>query len=197
MNRYNASEIIAGLKSKDPAIFRFLYREYGKMIVGYVRKNRGSEEDARETVQKVMVALWQAVDEDRYEESGKMDRYIYQLTSNAWRLELRRRRRNPEADIESAGNLIALHDDTTETIQAAKHKNNTLEAMHNALESMAEPCKTIIQHYHLKEVALQELAERMAYDYNNLRKRIFDCRKKLKSLIEQQFLNANLPNNGR
>ena len=181
--QYSATQIKDGLIQKDPEIFRYLYRNYGSMIVGYVRKNNGSELDAREMVQTVLLELWNAVREGRYQEDGKLDRYIYMLTSNTWRDELRRRkvRRSDELHPER----LILTDDSSFSVAAAIVKDQRIEAIHHCLQQLESPCDDIIRLYHLQEVSLQAVAVQMNYDYNNLRKRIFDCRKKLKKLVDE------------
>lgn len=179
---YTGVQIKDGLLKNDPEIFRYLYRNYGGMITGYVRKNNGSDLDAREMVQTVLLELWNAVREGRYNEEGKLERYLYILTSNTWRDELRRRqvRRTDELSTESAN----LADDTDISLAAAVAKDRRIEAVHHCLQRLESPCDDIIRLFHLQEISLQEVAVRMNYDYNNLRKRIFDCRKKLKKLVD-------------
>jgi RNA polymerase sigma factor (sigma-70 family) len=179
---YTNLQIRDGLKENDAEVFRYLYKTYGSMIDGYVRKNSGSDQEAREMVQTVLLEFWTAVREDRYQESGKLDRYLYILTSNTWRDELRRRkvRRTDELDT----NQMLVADDHEQSIAMAIVKDRRIEAMHHCLQQLESPCDDIIRLYHLEEVNLQEVAKQMNYDYNNLRKRIFDCRKKLKKLVD-------------
>jgi RNA polymerase sigma factor (sigma-70 family) len=186
---YSAEEVQIGIREQDAAIFRYLYRKYGKMISGHVLKNSGSEEDAREMIQIVMLEFWNAICEERYQEQGKMDQYIYQLAANNWRYELRRRRNRPQSTIDQSL-LLSITDESDEYIAAAVVKDQYLNAIHQALDQLEGTCREIIQLYHLKEVNLQEVAERLKYDYNNLRKRIFDCRKKLKNLTEKLLNHA-------
>lgn len=179
---YTNLQIREGLKEHDSEVFRYLYKTYGGMIVGYVRKNSGSEQEAREMVQTVLLEFWSAVREDQYQESGKLDRYLYILTSNTWRDELRRRkvRRTDELDT----NQMLVADDHEHSIAMAIAKDHRIEAIHHCLQQLQSPCDDIIRLYHLEEVNLQDVAKQMDYDYNNLRKRIFDCRKKLKKLVD-------------
>ena len=179
---YNAAQIKEGLLQNDPETFRYLYRNYGGMVVGYVRKNKGSELDAREMVQTVLLELWNAVREGRYHEDGKIERYIYMLTSNTWRDELRRRKVRRVDELHP--DRLVLADDSSHSVAAAIVKDQRIEAIHHCLQQLESPCDDIIRLYHLQEVNLQEVAVRMNYDYNNLRKRIFDCRKKLKKLVD-------------
>jgi RNA polymerase sigma factor (sigma-70 family) len=183
---YNAAQIKDGLLRNDPEIFRYLYRTCSGMIVGYVRKNSGSEHDAREMVQTVLLELWNAVRENRYNEEGKLERYIYMLTANTWRDELRRRKVRHTDQLDDWHH--AATDDSELSVAAAIAKDQRIEAIHNCLEKLESPCDDIIRLYHLQEIPLQDVALQMNYDYNNLRKRIFDCRKKLKKMVDQFLL---------
>lgn len=179
---YTAAQIKDGLLKNDPEIFRHLYRTYGGMITGYVKKNSGDDLDAREMVQTVLLELWNSVREGRYNEEGKLERYLYMLTSNTWRDELRRRRVR-QAD-ELNPEIAKLADDNDISLAAAIVKDQRIEAIHHCLQRLESPCDDIIRLFHLQEISLREVAARMNYDYNNLRKRIFDCRKKLKKLVD-------------
>jgi RNA polymerase sigma factor (sigma-70 family) len=183
---YTITEIKDGLLRNDPDVFKHLYRTYGGMIVGYVRKNSGSELDAREMVQTVILELWTAFRDDRYQDEGKLDRYIYMLTANTWRDELRRRKVRRTDELDPA--RVVLTDDTDQSVASAIVKDERIEAIHHCLQRLEAPCDDIIRLYHLEEVKLQDVAEQMNYDYNNLRKRIFDCRKKLKKLVDDYLL---------
>jgi RNA polymerase sigma factor (sigma-70 family) len=185
----NPTQIKDGLLRDDPETFRYLYRTFGGMIVGYVRKNSGSDHDAREMIQTVILELWNTMREGRYQEEGKLDRYIYMLTANTWRDELRRRkvRRTDELD----PGRISIEDDSDMSVATAIAKDKSIEAIHHCLQQLESPCDDIIRLYHLEEVKLQDVAEQMNYDYNNLRKRIFDCRKKLKKLVETYLATNN------
>ena len=179
---YTTQELLIGIQEKDTEVFRYLYKHYSGMIAGYVRKNSGSEEDAVEMIQVVMLELWMAVQNGRYNEEGKLANYIYQLTSNTWRDELRKRKKRSSEAL-SDGEL-QLKDESELDLVHAIVKDRQLNAIHEAMGQLGEVCRDIIQMYHLQKIKLQEIAERLEYDYDNLRKRIFDCRKKLKQLTE-------------
>jgi len=179
---FTPQEILIGLLEKKADVFRFLYKTYSPMIAGYIRKNSGTEEDVAEMIQVVILELWVAVRDGRYEEEGKLGQYIYQLTSNAWRDELRKRRNRPQQSLSDSD--LQIEDDSEENLASAIVKDRYLNAVHEGMNQLGEVCRDIIQMYHLQKIRLQEIAERMEYDYDNLRKRIFDCRKKLKQLTE-------------
>jgi len=179
---FTTQEILTGLLAKDPLVFRHLYRAYSPMIAGYIRKNSGTEEDVAEMIQIVMLELWIAVRDGRYAEEGKLGQFIYQICSNTWRDELRKRRNRLQQSL--SDQELQIEDQTEENLSTAIVKDRYLNAIHQGIGQLGETCKDIIQMYHLQKIRLQEIAERMQYDYDNLRKRIFDCRKKLKQLTE-------------
>ncbi len=181
-------QIKDGLMSNDPEVFRYLYRLLGGMIVGYVRKNNGTERDAYEMVHTVLMEFWLAVREGRYDEQGKLERYIYTLTANTWRDELRRRKVRRSEPLDPR--LHEASDNSKEEILRAIVKDKRLEALQHCLGMLGEPCKEIIRLYHLESVSLQDVAARLGYDYNNLRKRIFDCKRKHKKLADD-YLSKN------
>lgn len=189
MIQYSTFEIIEKLKAKDPEAFRYIYHTYGKMIVGHVLKNSGTQEDAKEIIQITLTELWSAINDGRYKEEGKLGHYIYQLAANNWRYELRNRRNRPVHNLDDSP--IQIADDSEESIERQVTKDKYLNAIQQALQQLEPTCAQIIKLYHLEEEGLQEIAKQMNYDYNNLRKRIFDCRKKLKKLTEEILSKAS------
>lgn len=183
---YTSEAIITGLKAKNQQVLLHLYKSYGGMVAGHVRKNNGSDEDAQEMIQVTMLELWIAVQEGRYQEQGKLDQYIYQLAANSWREELRRRRNRPQTALDDA--QLQIEDESETNLAQAIVKDRYLQAVHEGIGQLGEPCQEIIQLYHLQKVSLQDVAEQLQYDYDNLRKRIFDCRKKLKKIVEVLLL---------
>jgi RNA polymerase sigma factor (sigma-70 family) len=179
---YTANEVLEKLKSQDPEMFRYIYRTYGKMITGHVLKNSGTLEDAKELIQITFTELWSSINEGRYREEGKLGHYIFQLAANNWRYELRKRRTRTTDDLDDAPHLLA--DDSTESMERQVVKDRYLNAIHEALKQIGGTCEQVIKLYHLEEKSLQDVANQMNYDYNSLRKRIFDCRKKLKKITE-------------
>ncbi|NJO87241.1 MAG: sigma-70 family RNA polymerase sigma factor [Lewinella sp.] len=178
----NDQELLAGIQASQESAFAEVFRRYRVMIQGHVIKNSGSSEDAQEIIQLTMVKLFMAIREGRYEDQGKLGHYVFQLAANSWREELRRRRNRPNDSLTDFDYQLA--DDSEEQIALAVVKDKQLQALHQALGQMGQPCQDLIKKLSLKKEQLKSIAVQLDYDYNNLRKRLFDCRKKLKQLTE-------------
>jgi len=175
-------EIVSAVRRNQESGYRELYQKYGRMVIGHVRKNSGTEADAKELVQIVMVKFFMALQGNRYEHTGKLGHYLFQLGANSWREELRRRRTRPTVELSAP--LLELSDPESDRVAELIVKDRHLNALHQALARMGNPCRDLIKNYHLKQQQLKTIATQMSYDYNALRKRLFDCRKKLKTATE-------------
>jgi len=181
---YTDAQLTEGILGRREAAYAALYQRYGDMVIGHVRKNSGNPEDAREIMQITMVKLYQAIRDGRYEDRGKLGHYVFQLAANSWREELRRRRARPRGSLETEDGLLQLPDEGDEALAATVVKDERLRVLHRALRQMGSPCKEIINGYHLRRRKLKEMAVELSYDYNALRKRLFDCRGRLRRATE-------------
>lgn len=188
--RLSDQEVLDGLIAKKSEAFDYLYQKFSKMIIGHVKKNSGSDDDAEEVVQITFVKFWTVVKEERYIHQGKMGQYLFQLAANSWKEELRRRRNHPTQALEV--HRVDHSDDSADIITEKILKEKELDCLHTCIGNLGEECQRIIRLYHLKSVRLKALAVQLDYNYNNLRKKIFDCRNKLKKMMMQQ-LNQNHP----
>lgn len=178
-------KIIEGVLAQDATIYQYLYREYGPIVLAHVIKNNGSRTDGQEVLQITMLKVWDNIRAGKYESRGKLGHFIYMVGANTWKEELRRRRRRPTQALGKTEEYLA--DETEEDLFRVMVKEKNLNAIYRALKRMGDFCKEILELYHLKEVPLKEIAVQKNYKYNNLRKRIFGCRNKLKKLAEEEL----------
>lgn len=176
-------QILKGIAAKDTKVFDYIYQKYGPMVVAYVLKNSGTKTEGMEVLQISMLKVWDKIKNRQYEDRGMFGQFLYTIAANTWKEELRRKRRKP---IQELGKIEELLEDQGDNDLYQKVvRNESMDAIYRALDQLEDLCRDIIELYHLQEVPLKEIAKMKNYDYNNLRKRIFNCRKKLKKLVEQ------------
>ncbi len=176
------SELLAGIQRKDNQAFRYMYENFGPKILGYVMKNSGSRADADEVIQESLLKVWQKVQEGKYESQGKLQNYVIQVGRNTWLETLRNRRRKPTDQLENKEWQLA--DEGEVDLHQKIEKYKSLDALYVGLSKLGEPCNSLIQLFHFEEIPLKEIAEQQQIEYGSLRKRIFDCRKKLQKLAK-------------
>jgi len=175
-------ELLAGIQRKDNQAFSYMYQHFAPKILGYVLKNSGNEADANEVIQETLLKVWQKVQDGKYESQGKLKSYVVSVGVNTWLETLRNRKRKPTDQL--ANKEWQLADEGEVDLHQKIEKYKSLDALYVGLSKLGEPCKTLIQLFHFEEVPLKEIAIQQQIEYGSLRKRIFDCRKKLKKLAQ-------------
>ena len=176
------AELLAGIQRKDSQAFSYMYQHFAPKILGYVLKNSGSQADAQEVIQESLLKVWQKVQDGKYESQGKLKSYVVTVGVNTWLETLRNRKRKPTDRLEDKEWQLA--DEGAIDLHQKVEKYKSLDALYVALSQLGEPCKSLIQLFHFEEMPLKEIAKQQQVEYGSLRKRIFDCRKKLKKLAQ-------------
>ena len=169
--------ILEGLSQGNSETFKFLHQQYGPIVLAHILRNNGTRDDYEDVFNLTLTTIWQKVTDGVYKEEGKFKQFFLAVAENKWLEELRRKRSKPSYSIEEN---FQIADPGEEDLARAVVKDRRLNAIFQALESWNDTvCKDLIVKFHLEEISLLEISQKTGYDYNNLRKRIFDCRKRL------------------
>ncbi|MFA6542504.1 MAG: sigma-70 family RNA polymerase sigma factor, partial [Bacteroidota bacterium] len=68
-------------KGDDDALVQ-LFDSNKRMVVSYILKNNGSEEDADDMLQEAVIVLWENVRSGRFEYTSKLSTYIFAVVQN-------------------------------------------------------------------------------------------------------------------
>lgn len=174
-------QIIKGILDKDDQVYTYIYEKYGAMITAYVLKNNGSMADGIELVQVTILTIWDIIKNNKYEDRGKFGQFVYTVAANKWKMELRKRKRTPTQALGKSENYIS--DSGEDQLYWKITQDAKLDAIYTGINQLDEVCQELINLFHLEKVSLLEISEIKNYPYNNLKKRIFSCRKKLKRIV--------------
>lgn len=178
------TEIVEGIKTKDNRIFNYLYQKYGPVLTAYVLKNNGTKEDGIELLQVTILKIWNIIVEGKYKDQGKFGGFLFTVAANTWKQELNKRKR---AGTQALGKMeLLLKDEGDEDLQWKIARHSKLDRIYQGIDELDDTCQELINLFHLQKVSLLEIAELKSYPYNNLKKRIFNCRKKLKRILATQ-----------
>lgn len=184
MKTYSDEELIRGIINRDAGVFNYVYSYFGSRILAYVLKNSGTQVEGEETVQTALLRVWKKLSSGEYQDHGKFDRYFFSVGVNVWRERLKEKKRNK---ITSLGEQEErLQDEKENTIEQKRDREAAIVSMYEALQVIGSPCEELLDLHYLQEKPLKDIAAEQGIVYNNLRKRIFDCRKKLRKIIEQR-----------
>ena len=192
-------EIYDGLKQGDAATMRYLFRKYGRSFIAYVQQNSGDEADGKYLFHLTTLKIWENIERQTYVlTNSTFEAYFWAVAKNLWLYELRQRK-SRSWDILDAAYDIAEADDTDDLLYKIAADERII-AIFKVLESWEDTiCKDLLTAFHLNEESLLAIAKRLDMNYNNLRKRIHDCRLKMKRLalaFLRQQKRGNFPTTG-
>lgn len=116
--RHSDKNLIEGIRQGNDETLNYLYNNYFDLILNYVLKNSGSEDDAYDIFQDAMVILFKKVSENHIELTTDLKGYIFVIARNLWNVQLRRVRRKSgtEVDFADEDDLSELLDTPIEQI---------------------------------------------------------------------------------
>lgn len=73
-------------------------------------------------------------------------------------------------------------------VEDAEQKEEQFKAMHLALESLGEPCRSILKDFYLKNQSMDEISDRFGYtNAENAKNQKYKCLKRLKKVFFEVY----------
>jgi RNA polymerase sigma factor (sigma-70 family) len=183
MNALTDREIIEGLRTNNEAVITYMYQAFAPKVLGIVIKNSGNEEDGQDLFQTVLLKVWKNIRDGSYQEQGKFQPYFFSVAYKDWLYELRKRKGTRTQPIDGGDSPIQIADDSDTSLFQAIVKEHSLTALQEALVQVGEGCGSILKRFHLDKIPTKEIAEEQNTSDGYIRKRLFECRQRLKNIF--------------
>ena len=179
----NESALLRGLAQNDSKAVETLYKSHFSMVQHFVENNNGSFDDARDIFQEAMIALYEKVQSDSFVLTCQIKTYLFSICKHLWlkRLQQMGKYSSPLSLEEES---ISVEADMEEF----KQKDAAFAIMDRALNSLGEPCKSLLEGYYLNKKGMQELASQFGYtNADNAKNQKYKCLMRLKKLFFAQY----------
>ena len=179
----NEQALLKGLAKNDSKAIESLYKSHFTMIQHFVLNNNGSFDDARDVFQEAIITLYEKVQNDSFVLSCQIKTYIFSICKNLWlkRLQQMGKYSSPLSTEEES---ISVEAD----LEELEKKDAAFAIMNRALNSLGEPCKSLLEGYYLNKKGMQELAEDFGYtNADNAKNQKYKCLLRLKKLFFSQY----------
>jgi RNA polymerase sigma factor (sigma-70 family) len=174
-------EVVLGILNNSEEAINKLYAGYYPMVLQFILNNNGDEDDAKDVYQESIIVLYNKIKTGNFELSSKLKTYIYSVSRRIWlkKLAQQSKKTNNIADFEDV--LIVDED-----MEQHELKDLQFAQMKTALESLGEPCKTIIQDFYIHSLSMQDICEKFGYtNTDNAKTQKYKCLQRLKKLFFQ------------
>lgn len=179
----NEQALLKGLAQNDSKAVETLYKSHFTMIQHFVENNNGSFDDARDVFQEAMIALFEKVQLDSFVLTCQIKTYLFSICKHLWlkRLQQMGKYSSPLSENEES---ISIELDMGQI----EKKDAAFAIMDRALNSLGEPCKSLLEGYYLNKKGMQELASQFGYtNADNAKNQKYKCLMRLKKLFFAQY----------
>ena len=174
-------EVVLGILNNSEEALNKLYAGYYPMVLQFILNNNGGEDDAKDVYQEAIIVLYNKIKGGNFELSSKLKTYLYSVSRRIWlkKLTQQSKKTNNIADFED---VLTVDED----VEHHEQKDMQFDKMKVALESLGEPCKTIIEDFYIHSLSMHDICEKFGYtNTDNAKTQKYKCLQRLKKLFFQ------------
>jgi RNA polymerase sigma factor (sigma-70 family) len=179
----NEIALLKGLARDDKKAIEAIYKDNFNMVQALIINNSGSADDAKDVFQEAMIILYQKVKSGHFELNCQIKTYVYSVSRRLWLKRLLQQNKFMNGS-DNGENLAAVEEDLEE------HERRDVEfnMMEKAMNSLGEPCKSLLQAFYINKQNMQDIAASFGYtNADNAKNQKYKCLVRLKKLFFSQY----------
>lgn len=184
----NEKLLLQGLADNDKKAVETIYKENYNVVQALIVSNNGTTDDAKDIFQEAMMVLYQKVKSGTFELNCQIKTYIYSVSRRLWLKRLLHQNRFSLTD--SHHDLQAI---VEEDMEENDRRNTEFIMMEKAMNSLGEPCKSLIEAFYIQKKSMQDIAASFGYtNADNAKNQKYKCLTRLKKLFFTQYKTDSL-----
>ena len=181
----NELVILKGLAQNDRKAIETLYKRHYGMVQALILNNNGSVEDAIDIFQEALIVLYEKTKSGSFELNCLIKTYLYSVSRRLW-LKRFHQLQKFTSEVENVEEVVSVEED----LEMHERRNNDYLIMEKAMQSLGEPCKSLLESYYLQKRSMMEIAEDFGYtNADNAKNQKYKCLMRLKKMFFEQYKN--------
>lgn len=179
----NEQLLLKGLASNDSKTIESIYKDNFNMVLSFIINNSGSYDEAKDIFQEAMITLYEKAKSDSFVLTCQIKTYVYSVCRRLWLKRLQQLGKT-NSGIENYEETVLVEDD----LELHERRNAEFNMMERALNSLGEPCKSLLEAYYLNKKGMNEIASMFGYtNADNAKNQKYKCLMRLKKLFFTQY----------
>lgn len=175
------ARILAASAGGDDAAWRQLIGLYGRRVFAMAKSRCRNDDVAEEITQSVFATVAAKLTTGEYSERGRFEAWLFRVTMNRVRDELRRqRRRGSTAWSEDVAQRAAA------PVERPAPDGGDLRALRGAMAQLPDADRSIVELRHHAGLSFKQIAEMLAEPMGTVLARHHRALRKLKALLESE-----------
>ncbi len=180
---FNEQALLKGLAENDTKAIETIYKDNFNMVQTYILNNNGSYDDARDIFQEAMIALYEKAQSESFVLTCKINTYVYSICRRLWLKRLQQLGRYSN-QVDGLEETVQVEED----LEIHEKRNTDFVIMERALNSLGEPCRSLIEGFYIKKMDMQALSKEFGYtNADNAKTQKYKCLMRLKKLFFAQY----------
>jgi RNA polymerase sigma factor (sigma-70 family) len=175
--KYTDQDIINAIeKGQDQKVLSFLYSDVLPKVKGFILKNQGSVDEAKDIFQDAVIRFYNAVKEGKFEGNSSIATYIFAISKNLWINTVKKKNKH-------------INDDQLELIDGSPNlledliSREKIDAVNALLKQIGENCEKLLKYSIYDNLSMKEICEKMEYSSEDVAKTYnYRCKQKLMQL---------------
>lgn len=179
----NEQLLLKGLAHNDSKAIESIYKDNFNMVLAFIINNNGSYDEAKDIFQEAMITLYEKAKSDSFVLTCQVRTYVYSICRRLWLKRLQQLGKTTSG-VENFEETVSVEED----MEIHERKNAEFNMMDTALNSLGEPCKSLLQAYYLNKKGMSEIASMFGYtNADNAKNQKYKCLMRLKKLFFSQY----------
>lgn len=181
-------ELLKGLAGGSDTILTQLYSRYFPMVLYFVTSNSGSEDDAKDIYQEILIVLYEKVRAGSLDLQCQLKTYIYSIGRRLWLKQLTQRSRFLIRDTETPADDRLATGQVEQDLEEHEERDRQFELMADSLDRLGEPCRTLLEDFYVHHLSMQDITEKFGYtNADNAKTQKYKCLMRLKRLFFAEY----------
>ena len=179
---YNEQLLLQGLGKNERKAVETIYKDNYNVVQALIVNNSGTPDDAKDIFQEAIMVLYEKVKSGTFDLNCQLKTYIYSVSRRLWLKRLAQQ--NRFLLTESHEDVVIADEDVD------KHDRQQMEfnMMEKAMNSLGEPCKSLLEAFYMQKKSMQEIAASFGYtNADNAKTQKYKCLTRLKKLFFTQY----------
>jgi len=145
--------------------------------------NNGTYDDARDIFQEAIITLYEKSKSDSFVLTCQIKTYIYSVCKRLWLKRLQQMNKFAST-VDGLEETVPVEED----LEMHQKRNADFAIMDRALNSLGEPCKSLLQSFYLDKKDMTQIADTFGYtNADNAKNQKYKCLMRLKKLFFAQY----------
>ena len=180
---FTEQALLKGLAENDSKAIETIYKDNFNMVQNYILNNNGTYDEARDIFQEAMIALYEKAQSESFVLTCKINTYIYSICRRLWLKRLQQLGRYSN-QVDGLEETVQVEED----LEIHEKRNTDFAIMERALNSLGEPCRSLIEGFYIKKLDMQALSKEFGYtNADNAKTQKYKCLMRLKKLFFAQY----------